>query len=346
MTWRSAARASASTRPRSVADRRYRHHALVHAERGDRRACRKINASPGGEALFGDATLRAAGAGTARGSGSGSGTGSGAAARAPAAATGRASARAPEWQRFGRRRTGWWPSPVPERDRRHRGSGRCDAAAALDDVHRHERRAGDHQRARDEVVPEDNGNGRFCFNVSNGTNLGVSILGDRFLRAYVTTIDVPNGRIGFAPDRGCSVSARAQQVREPSSEHGHPPQLSSRDRSSLLLALLVGAAEPEQQSVFAAHVAPVLRQQKPLEQVEPAATSQSRLSVHEAPSAIGPQPEAVQVPEQQSPAVVHEAVLPRQQRADRRAAAELAIAALRCKRAAVVRKRAHVPPLQ
>jgi len=69
---------------------------------------------------------------------------------------------------------------------------------------------------------------------------------------------------------------------------------------------------PEQQSVFAAHVAPVLRQQKPLEQVEPAATSQSRLSVHEAPSAIGPQPEAVQVPEQQSPAVVHEAVLPRQ----------------------------------
>jgi hypothetical protein len=69
---------------------------------------------------------------------------------------------------------------------------------------------------------------------------------------------------------------------------------------------------PEQQSVFAAHVAPVSRQQKPLVHVEPAATSQSRLSVHEPPSAIGPQPEAVQVPEQQSPAVVHGAVLPRQ----------------------------------
>ena len=69
----------------------------------------------------------------------------------------------------------------------------------------------------------DNGNGRFCLNVSNGGNLGVSILGDRFLKSFVTTIDLPNGRIGFAPDKGCSVTARAGIVREPLEEQGHPP---------------------------------------------------------------------------------------------------------------------------
>lgn len=72
---------------------------------------------------------------------------------------------------------------------------------------------------------EDIGNGRFCLDMFNSGNLGVSILGDRFLRAFVTTIDLPNSRIGFAPDRGCSVSARSRQVREPSTEHGHPPHL-------------------------------------------------------------------------------------------------------------------------
>ena len=70
---------------------------------------------------------------------------------------------------------------------------------------------------------EDNGDGRFCLDIFNGGNLGVSILGDRFLRAFVTTIDVPNSRIGFAPDRGCAVAGRAAKVREPSTEHGHPP---------------------------------------------------------------------------------------------------------------------------
>lgn len=73
---------------------------------------------------------------------------------------------------------------------------------------------------------EDLGSGRFCLNVANGTNLGVSILGDRFLRSFVTTIDIPNNRIGFAPDKGCSTAARSSIVREPSEEHGHPPHAS------------------------------------------------------------------------------------------------------------------------
>jgi hypothetical protein len=59
--------------------------------------------------------------------------------------------------------------------------------------------------------------------VSNGTNLGVSILGDRFMKSFVTTIDIPNNRIGFAPDKGCSVTARTWKTREPFTEHGHPP---------------------------------------------------------------------------------------------------------------------------
>jgi hypothetical protein len=72
---------------------------------------------------------------------------------------------------------------------------------------------------------EDAGNGRFCLDIFNSGSLGVSILGDRFLRAFVTTIDIPNGRVGFAPDKGCSVAARAAITREPSTEHGHPPHL-------------------------------------------------------------------------------------------------------------------------
>jgi hypothetical protein len=70
---------------------------------------------------------------------------------------------------------------------------------------------------------DDMGNGRFCLNVSNGTNLGVSILGDRFLKSFVTTIDNTNSRIGFAPDKGCSVAARVWTEREPFTEQGHPP---------------------------------------------------------------------------------------------------------------------------
>jgi hypothetical protein len=161
-----------------------------------------VNADPGKEALFGDAVLGGFGGGSGSGSGSGSGFGSGSGSGSGGG---------------------------------HHNS-RCLTAAGVtaDQV--------------DAMLPpmsltfpdgqggtvtltapatksylDDFGNGRFCLNVSNGTNLGVSIMGDRFLRSFVTTIDIPNSRIGFAPDKGCSVAARTWQTREPFTEHGHPP---------------------------------------------------------------------------------------------------------------------------
>jgi len=65
--------------------------------------------------------------------------------------------------------------------------------------------------------------------------------------------------------------------------------------------------------VFTAQVAFAWRQHTPPEQIELVVPSQSRLFVHAAPSGVTAQPEGVQLPEQQSVAVVHGARAPRQQ---------------------------------
>jgi hypothetical protein len=67
------------------------------------------------------------------------------------------------------------------------------------------------------------GNGRFCMGIQAGdADLG-SILGDEFLTNFVTTIDIKNGVIAFAPDAGCAAANGTTTARKHSqTEHGHP----------------------------------------------------------------------------------------------------------------------------
>jgi Eukaryotic aspartyl protease len=52
----------------------------------------------------------------------------------------------------------------------------------------------------------DNGSGEFCLAVADGGNGDGSytILGQAFLRGFVSVVDLANNRIGFAPDVGCN----------------------------------------------------------------------------------------------------------------------------------------------
>jgi hypothetical protein len=162
-----------------------------------------INASPGKEALFGDAVLSGGTITTGTGSGSGSGAGAGSGSGSGGGGSGHHRCLTA---------TGVTADQVdamlPEMAMSFPDGAGSTFTLSLPAT---------------KSYLEDAGNGRFCLNVANGTNLGVSILGDRFMRSFVTTIDAPHSRIGFAPDRGCSIAARASIVREPSTEHGHPP---------------------------------------------------------------------------------------------------------------------------
>jgi hypothetical protein len=76
----------------------------------------------------------------------------------------------------------------------------------------------------------DVGGGMFCFAVGDDGGFG-SVLGDTFMRGFVSVIDVQNSQIGFAPDAGCAKSKKTQFATEgvPLSEHGHgPPGLRNR----------------------------------------------------------------------------------------------------------------------
>jgi hypothetical protein len=65
------------------------------------------------------------------------------------------------------------------------------------------------------------GGGRYCLAIYGGGDQGGATMGDTFMRAFVTIIDVANGRVGFAPTSHCVApdvpSARILR------EHGRGP---------------------------------------------------------------------------------------------------------------------------
>ncbi|HVV86945.1 MAG TPA: pepsin-like aspartic protease [Kofleriaceae bacterium] len=72
----------------------------------------------------------------------------------------------------------------------------------------------------------DGGDGTFCLAIFDDGGEG-GLLGDSFLRSFITVVDVAGKRIGFAPDAGCAVDAkRAGRVRM----HEHNPHRPHRVR--------------------------------------------------------------------------------------------------------------------
>ena len=70
----------------------------------------------------------------------------------------------------------------------------------------------------------DVGGGMICFAVGDDGGFG-SVLGDTFMRGFVSVIDVQNSQIGFAPDAGCGTTSKAEfaAAGTPLVEHGHGP---------------------------------------------------------------------------------------------------------------------------
>jgi hypothetical protein len=72
----------------------------------------------------------------------------------------------------------------------------------------------------------DNGNGQFCLAIDNGGTENASTLGLTFLRAFVTILDNGSGRIGFAPDLGCTAGGGMRVVHpRPWPPKSRPPRV-------------------------------------------------------------------------------------------------------------------------
>jgi hypothetical protein len=68
--------------------------------------------------------------------------------------------------------------------------------------------------------------GMYCFGVATVANIPVTIMGDAFLRGYVTTFDLQNQQIGLAPEVGCTLPSEAiepDHVAHRPYRLGHPP---------------------------------------------------------------------------------------------------------------------------
>jgi hypothetical protein len=70
----------------------------------------------------------------------------------------------------------------------------------------------------------DGGQGQFCLGIANGGPEDGATLGDQFMQAFVTVIDVANQRVGFALDKGCSASASKRRSRDLSTFRPHLPK--------------------------------------------------------------------------------------------------------------------------
>ena len=69
----------------------------------------------------------------------------------------------------------------------------------------------------------DGGQGQFCLGIANGGPEDGATLGDQFMQAFVTVIDVGNNQVGLALDTGCS-SASKRRSRDLSTFHPHLPR--------------------------------------------------------------------------------------------------------------------------
>jgi hypothetical protein len=68
--------------------------------------------------------------------------------------------------------------------------------------------------------------GMYCFGVATVSGIPVTILGDAFLRGYVTTFDLTSQQIGLAPEVGCTLPSEAippDGVTKRPYRLGHPP---------------------------------------------------------------------------------------------------------------------------
>ena len=69
----------------------------------------------------------------------------------------------------------------------------------------------------------DGGQGVFCLGVGDGGDVEATTLGDQFMQAFVTVIDVGNSQVGFAPDSGCNSSSK-RRSRDMTSFRPHLPK--------------------------------------------------------------------------------------------------------------------------
>jgi hypothetical protein len=63
----------------------------------------------------------------------------------------------------------------------------------------------------------DGGGGQFCLAVLGGGDQGDATMGDTFMRAFVTVIDIKNKQVGFAPTTHCAapgIPTRGHVIRE------------------------------------------------------------------------------------------------------------------------------------
>ncbi|HEV7554081.1 MAG TPA: pepsin-like aspartyl protease, partial [Kofleriaceae bacterium] len=68
----------------------------------------------------------------------------------------------------------------------------------------------------------DGGGGQFCLAIFGGGDQGEATMGDTFMRAFVTVIDIANNKVGFAPSSHCvapGIPTKGHVVRE----RGHGP---------------------------------------------------------------------------------------------------------------------------
>jgi hypothetical protein len=68
----------------------------------------------------------------------------------------------------------------------------------------------------------DGGGGQFCLGIGDGGSFQATTLGDQFMQAFVTVIDVGNSQVGFALDTGCSTGKR--RSRDMTTFHPHVPK--------------------------------------------------------------------------------------------------------------------------
>ena len=70
----------------------------------------------------------------------------------------------------------------------------------------------------------DDGDGLFCLAIGDGGSTGGATLGVTFIRAFVTVIDLPHNRVGFAPETGCAVQGGLRVIRR-GPWHPQPPRI-------------------------------------------------------------------------------------------------------------------------
>jgi hypothetical protein len=79
----------------------------------------------------------------------------------------------------------------------------------------------------------DTGGGQYCLVIFGGGDDGEVIMGDMFLRGFVTEIDLVNKQVGFAPTSHCAAPEVATQQHRQIRERGRGPKGVAQQRANL-----------------------------------------------------------------------------------------------------------------